>query len=266
MRSRALLAAVTLCLSVAVVTPALAKTPQLHVEVFGDSMETQAYPYFWFDVQQMTTPPRLTEHAWPGTAICDWLSVMQSDANTLHPVAVTLTFVGNKYTACIANAAKLGNAAVAAQYGVDLTTAINIFLKAGTKFIFVFANPAAPAPDETYAALIRNAEKQAVAQIARTNVKWINAGDAVNDPTTGAYTVTRACVAYEISHHLCSGPVINQVRTNVVRVKGDVHFCSWPWPKGYFCAGSWRYANSEVTALMDAFKWGPLPPTGYKGN
>jgi hypothetical protein len=115
-KSRALLAIVTLLLSVTMVSPALASSPKQHIEVFGDSMETQAYPYFWFDIQQMASPPKLTEHAWPGTAICDWLSVMQSDAVTLHPEAVTFTFVGNKFTSCIAGAAKLGNVAIAAQY------------------------------------------------------------------------------------------------------------------------------------------------------
>ncbi len=266
MKLRVLLAGVALALVGALGVPAVASTPQAHLEVFGDSMETQAYPYFWFDIQQMTNPPKLTEHAWPGTAICDWFSVMQSDATSLHPIAVTFTFVGNKYTSCIADAAKAGNAQVAAQYGTDLKKAINIFLAAGTKYVFVYADPAAPPSDEPYAAMIRGAEKAAVAQINSPNVKWINAGDAVNDPTTGAYTLTRACVAYEIAHHLCTGPIINKVRTNYVRVKNDPHFCPWPWPKGYFCAGSWRYANSEVTAVMNAFKWGPLPPTGYKGN
>jgi uncharacterized protein YejL (UPF0352 family) len=257
---------VALCLGAAVATPALASAPQLHVEVFGDSMETQAYPYFWFDFQQMTSPPKLTEHAWPGTAICDWLSVMANDAVTIHPVAVTLTFVGNHTTSCMATSAKAGTKAIAQQYHDDLTTAINTFLKAGTKYVFVYASPTAPPGLENYASVIRDAERQAVSQINLANVKWINAGDAVNDPTTGGYTLTRNCVSYEITHHLCSGPVINGQRTNYVRVKNDLHFCIWPWPKGYFCAGSWRYANSEVTAIMDTFKWSPLPPTGYKGN
>ena len=263
MKSKVALAAVALAVMSTLGVPALATTTPT-VDVFGDSMQTQAYKYIWFDIQQMTTPPKLVSHMWPGTAICDWLSRMQTDATTLHPVAVLLTFVGNNSTPCISAAQATSPAAVAAQYGADLTTAINYFMNNGTKYVFVDTGPTEPASIETYAGLVRTAQEKAVAALKNPDVKWVNSGASVNQPSTGAFSLLRPCVAYEVAHQLCSGPVINHVANNYVRIT-DGHFCTWPTPRGIFCPGGWRFANAEATALMNAFKWKPLPPTGLLG-
>ena len=263
MRARVVLATMALAASSILATPALA-TNQPTVEVYGDSMQSQAYPYIWFDVQQMSSPPKLIEHAWPGFAVCDFLTQMQKDATTIHPEAVLLLFVGNKSTSCISSAANTSDAAVAAQYAKDVTTAVNIFLANGTKYIYVFAGPTEPQPLEGYAGPVRLAEAAAIKTLKSPRVKWIDAGASVDAPSTGAFTLTRSCVPYEVNRHLCKGPVLNRLRTNYVRIT-DGHFCTWPWPRGTFCAGAWRFGNAEVTALMNGFHWSPLPPTGSTG-
>ena len=265
MKFRAGLAMTVLLSLFSVADPATATTQPV-VAIYGDSMQTQAYSYFWYDIQQMSQPPKLDEHAWPGTAVCDWLTRMQQDATTIHPKAVLLLFVGNDSTPCMQGDNQV-TSAVAAQYSADLTTAITTFLTNGTARIIVYAGPSYPvgSPLEQYASAVRTAEHDAVSAFKSPKVLWINSARSVDTPGSNLFTLTRNCVPYEITHNLCTGPIINKIETNKVRI-GDGHFCQWPWPKGFFCAGAWRYGNSQATALMKSFNWTPLPPTGESGN
>ena len=263
MKSRVVLAAAALVLSCLVAAPALATTAPT-VDVFGDSMQTQSFHYISNDLQRMSAPPKLINHVFPGLAICDFLYQMHMDATTIHPDVVLILFIGNDFTPCMATSAASGTSAVAAQYARDITTAVNTFLTNGTRAIYVFGGPTAPTQYEGLIGAVRAAEESAVTAFNSPNVKWVDAGTSVESPGTEAFSLTRACVPYEINHRLCRGPILNGVPQNLVRIK-DGHFCKWPWPKGYFCAGAWRFGNAEVTALMNGLHWTPRPATGLRG-
>jgi hypothetical protein len=70
------------------------------VVLYGDSLSSQAQQFF---VQALSRAgiTKVTTHTFGGTAICDWLAQMRSDASTLRPDAVVVQFSGNDLTPCM---------------------------------------------------------------------------------------------------------------------------------------------------------------------
>lgn len=60
------------------------------VIVYGDSLIEQAKPYLYGEV-----------NAYGGTALCDWVDKVATEAATVHPRLIVLSFIGNNFTSCM---------------------------------------------------------------------------------------------------------------------------------------------------------------------
>jgi hypothetical protein len=154
-----------------------------------------------------------------GTAVCDWLDEMQSDATELLPGTVVLEFSGNALTSCMRDeqGAPLQGDAYFEKYRRDAREAMRIFAETDTRVIFAGApisrrdveerNPDAGRLNALYASLA-----------AIGDVGYVDAGDAVLD--RGRWTATLACLASEP----CSGGTGGSA-VNPVRAPDGMHFC-----------------------------------------
>jgi hypothetical protein len=214
-----------------------------HVALYGDSLATQASPYF--DALALPSGVTVLDRVYGGTAICDWLNYMRTDASTFRPQAVVIEFSGNALTPCMAGYSP-GTPAYDAKYRHDAEEAIGIFTAIGAHVYLM----AAPLPesvsaqqnsitlDEMYAALAQG----------RADVSYVDAGQAVL--LHGQFTDTLPCLPAEP----CSGPD----GTNIVRAPDGVHFC----PDGvmyaddgcvHYSSGAYRFAMAMLKPVLAQF-------------
>jgi hypothetical protein len=94
---------------------------------------------------------------------------------------------------------------------------------------------------------------KAYAQVAASYpvyVSYVDAGAAVEGPGH-TYTRTLPCSKGQP----CTGPIVDHVRTNIVRAPDGVHFCpvstGSPLPGGcpVYSSGAYRFARAMVEAL-----------------
>src|ERR1700759_3635811 len=97
-----------LLVGLAVVLTAVGCTPTkppLRVEFWGDSMGTQAGPYFNYFIAASGKATSRT-HTFPGTSLCDWIPDIRAELNPanrsgFHPQAAVIEFNEFAYTACM---------------------------------------------------------------------------------------------------------------------------------------------------------------------
>jgi hypothetical protein len=214
-----------------------------HVALYGDSLATQASPYF----DALALPPGVTvlNRVYGGTAICDWLSFMQTDASTFRPQAVVIEFSGNALTPCMAGYSP-GTAAYYAKYRHDAQEAIGIFT-AIRAHVYLMA---APLPESVSAQQnsITLDEMYAALAAGHADVSYVDAGQSVL--LHGQFTDTLPCLPTEP----CTGPN----GTNVVRAPDGVHFC----PDGvmyandgcvHYASGAYRFAMAMLKPVLAQF-------------
>jgi len=213
------------------------------VALYGDSLATQASPYF--DALALPSGVTVLNRVYGGTAICDWLADMQTDAATFRPQAVVIEFSGNALTPCMAGLTP-GTAAYYAKYQHDVEQAIGIFLGVGAHIYL----DAAPLPlsaaasqnafnlDKIYAALAMD----------HPGVTYVDAGQAVM--VGGEFTLVMPC----LSDEPCTGPN----GTNLVRAPDGVHFC----PDGlmepndacvHYASGAYRFGRAMLAPVLRQF-------------
>src|SRR5580658_4362841 len=105
--------------------------------LYGDSLATQAAPYF--DGLALSYGVTVLDRVYGGTAICDWLRYMPTDASSFRPQAVVIEFSGNALTPCMAGYAP-GTPAYDAKYQHDAEQAIGVFRAIGAH-VYLMAAP-----------------------------------------------------------------------------------------------------------------------------
>lgn len=219
----ALLACSGIALIVVVLAPtypsAASDAKTVRVGLFGDSLAVQSEPYFNLLVQAGGKAD-VTDFSYGGTAACDWLSKMRTYARTEHPQAAVFEFIGNTFTACM-KGCLFGSPTAVTLYCSAISTAINVFLKLGTR-VFLIGTPITRsewiAHDVKWDDL--NLAFAALAAKHPAEVTYVDAGRAVEGPHQ-SFVSTLPCLFFEP----CTGPTVDGVRTNVVRSPDGIHFC-----------------------------------------
>ena len=189
------------------------------VAVYGDSLAQQAQPYFERLMAAEDTSNTTFYSSHGGTALCDWLGRMRTMARTTHFEAVMLEFSGNALTRCMADVALLHAGVLRQVPGRH---------HGGDRHLGPDRCPRLPDrrsrhPQQQESVPDWDALDLQYAQIAAADpghVTFVDAGPAVEGPG-GTYVQTLPCYIGEP----CTGPVVDGVRSNVVRSADGVHFC-----------------------------------------
>jgi hypothetical protein len=180
------------------------------IALYGDSLGMEAAPDFSFLATR--SGASVLVRTYGGTAVCDWLPTMASDAMVWHPSVAVMEFAGLNLTPCIAGYT-VGTAAYYTKYRQDTQTAINEFRSHGIRVVLVGVPLVAAAASNPNILELN----QIYSTLASTNpgVSYVDAGQAVL--AGGAFTWTLPCLSFEP----CTGPS----GTNIVRSPDGVHFC-----------------------------------------
>lgn len=192
---------------------------QDRVVIFGDSLTYQAGPYFNLLVQA-GGKAAVSDFAFGGTAVCDWLPKMRAVANSEHPQVAVLEFAGNTFTSCM-DGCVAGSQVAVSRYCSDLSVAIQVFVAVGTH-VFLEGTPIDYQQWVTHDRHWNDLDN-AIAALAERypgQVTYVDAGRAVEGPDR-SFVWTLPCLYFES----CTGPRIAGVRTNVVRSPDGTHFC-----------------------------------------
>jgi hypothetical protein len=167
-----------------------------------------------------------------------------------HPTAVQLQFSGNNLTPCM-EGYKLYSSEYYEKYRADTLRAIEIFRADGTR-VFLIGAPITRAQQSVPDWQRLNMQYEEIAAADPAHVTYVDAGVAVELPGH-RFTDTLPC----LEHESCTGPVVDGVRSNVVRSADGVHFC--PTAEGndsgviggcsVYSSGAYRYARAMFEAL-----------------
>jgi hypothetical protein len=219
---------------------------QVRIVLYGDSLATQAEPYFRLAVS-VHHKAALEYKSFPGTAICDWLHDMSTTAKSFHPRAVVMEFSGDSLTPCMRDhrtGPPLAGAALVAKYRTDADRAMSIFTR--PTVYWVGAPPTADPAESAIGAQVRAIYQALSGKFP--NAKYVDAGAAVTDH--GNYTQYLPCLSFEP----CLGPRQNGVQVNQVRSPDGIHFCPVQ-VKGngncpVYASGAFRFAAAMAAPLI----------------
>jgi hypothetical protein len=238
-----------LCAMVTLLTACSNSAPSTtHIALFGDSLAFEAQPYY-VELVHNAGDVAYTYDSYGGTAICDWLTKMREVEATEHPKAVDLEFSGNSLTPCMEGYQDAPQ--YYEKYRADTLSAIEIF-KAGGAHVFLVGAPVTRAGESDPNWQKLNMQYEELAANDPANVTYVDAGTAVELPGH-KYTDTLPCLEGES----CTGPVIDGVRSNVVRSPDGAHFCPTKTANDagviggctVYSSGAYRYAKAMVDAL-----------------
>jgi hypothetical protein len=187
--------------------------------VYGDSLSVEAQSY-------LASYGTVGQRTFDGTAPCNWLSNLGSDASAFAPREVLLQFIGN-LPSCI-NGRDPQTA-----YTDDLTTLASFWKGRGVSVVMVIS-PKTPTDDLAWA---RQAELTVVANLG---LPVRNADQAVL--LNGAFTLFLPCLPQETITKGCGSEQTNQIR---VRDADGVHFGTSN-ADGSYSSGAFRLATAEA--------------------
>jgi len=216
----------------------------LRIALYGDSLGMEAGLDFT-SLAQAAGGSALVR-AYGGTAVCDFLANMATDAISWRPTAVVLVFSGDNFTPCMAGDPN-ESPQYYAKYQADIQTAIDIFRPHGTK-VFIIGLPYDASSSANQNITNLNQLYASVAA-ANTGVSYVDAGQSVM--ANGAFTWTLPCLPGEP----CTGPS----GTNVVRAPDGVHFCptGQTTQEGYlavcnvYSSGAFRFAEAMLSPALN---------------
>jgi hypothetical protein len=200
------------------------------VAIYGDSLSTQAEPYFKLLMRAEDASNTTYYSSYGGTAICDWLRTMRSKAARNHLQAVVLEFSGNAGTPCMAGIGYYTPVHYA-KYRADTLAAIAIWVATGAHVFLVGAPVTLQQQESVPNWSAPNSQYAQIAAADPEQVTYIDAGATVEGPG-GTYAQTFPCFIGEpapgrwsmASHPTWSGPPTEctsaqwQSRTNRARV------------------------------------------------
>ena len=230
---------------------------QATVILYGDSLASEAQGSFR-DALAGAGVGNVRTSTFGGTAICDWLDRMRSDAAALHPTAVVVEFSGNALTPCMMDdqgqSLAVAVNAYYRKYSNDAREVLRIFEASGTRVYFAGA-PKTRVAEETNdlnAGLLNTVYADLAAETPDA-ARFVGAGSALLHD--GHWTETLPCLASEP----CTGGVDTTGRgINVVRAPDGGHFC--PGAPGatrgvtgtcpVWSSGAFRYGNAMAAAVL----------------
>jgi hypothetical protein len=235
------------------------------VALYGDSLSSQAQQFFVQALHQAGITQVITRTQ-GGTAICDWLAQMRSDATTLHPDAVVVQFSGNDLTPCMRrpDGQQRQGPAYFNKYESDASEVLKIFAPEHT-LVFFAGSPISRSEQATDDAgpLQLNAIYTRIAQFSAYG-RYIDAGASVL--LSGHWTLTLPCLPKE---PCTGGRDANGTPVNVVRAPDGAHFCPGaphavrgvPLPCTVWSSGAWRFGKAMATPVITQLLDLPYPFT-----
>ena len=237
--------------------------PPLRVEMWGDSIASQASPYvnFFLGISGKATS---RTHVFPGTALCDWLPDIRRELDPanpagFHPQAVVLEFIGVPWFQCMRDArgVSLSGQALIDKVASDSAVAIGIASRARVPVYFasapIFRGDAGRYVGDTPLGVMYS---RLPARFPGGLIRFIDA--ALSVEWRGHYTDTLPCLPFE---H-CTGHWPDGTPTVVVREADGVHFCPVPEVAGLppYCPvpspGAMRYAMAITSRVLHDFHLG----------
>lgn len=239
---------------------------EARVVLYGDSLASEAAVHFRNALAEAgVTSVKL--QTFGGTAICDWLDRMRTDAAELRPTAVVVEFSGNALTPCMTDASGRSLAddtpSYHQKYLGDAEAVLEIFAATGTRVYF------AGAP------ITRQAEES-----GQIDPGWLNqlyegiagSSDDVRYVDSGRstllrnrWTATLPCLPDEP----CTGGVdAAGTPVNVVRSPDGSHFCPGApdAQRGVtqecpvWSSGAYRYGNAMAAPVLADLGVGSVSP------
>lgn len=225
------------------------------VALYGDSLGWEARHLFAEALAAGVPTGSLVVHTQGGTAVCDWLDQMRTDAPALAGGVAVVQFSGNNFTPCTLDpwGGPLTGDALVDRYRADVGTAIEVFHSVGTTVLLAGAPIVDSEMNVMYADLAA----------AHDSVDYVPAGDAVLDG--GRWTATLPCLPGEP----CDGVIgAAGMPMNVVRDPDGLHFC----PTGsdgrgpdddcpVWSSGAYRYALALAAPVVDLIGPAAAPAT-----
>jgi hypothetical protein len=229
------------------------------VRLYGDSLVTQAHDSVAFQLSLIGAAAEIT--SFPGTALRDWIPVIERQATRRAPSAVAIEFSGNHATPCMAGADT--PAAVARKYEVDLLGLGRWLHRRGIPLVVIGAPPilertADPIvlPHQWRVAQLPGGSVQSAATLqqmyrsvvttkaaAGWSISYVDAGTSVTT-AAGAWTMVLPCLSFETTQMGCSARHLIAVRAPDFQ-----HFVDPGAPWG---SGAWRYGAAITRALLAA--------------
>ncbi len=231
--------------AVAIPTPA-------HAEFFGDSIMYESY---WHMVSQFSKKKGWTYHvsAYPGYALCDWLSAIDAKLAT-KPSVLVIESQGNSVTSCMKDANGInypyGSAGWLNKYKTDFN---HVFASAnanGVKVLVVYPLPFAAPSLTTYSSQLTTMIKTEAAKYHNISV---TAAPRNAVTSSGKFIWEKSCLATETTAMGCNAVT----RKITVRAPDGIHLCptatgSYNFMNGcpQYSSGEYRYAKALVAATV----------------
>jgi hypothetical protein len=242
------------------------------VDAYGDSLldQVQSELQFQLGLNQID----LTVHAFGGTALCDWIPIIESRVDAGDTALVVIEFSGDAFTPCMAGVST--EAELLAKYQSDLTYIATWLHDRGVPLLVVGQPPAiqptggpivipttwsvgqipqgyapsAPAFNDMYESTVSGFQQQG------WNIGYVAADSAVAAPN-GNWTYVLPCLSFETAAMGCNAQGLIEVRS-----PNFAHFCPVQGvePCPVWSSGAWRYAtaiSSDVSSLL-------VPTEGYR--
>ena len=225
------------------------------VALYGDSLSWEARHLFAEELATRVPAASVLLHTQGGTAVCDWLDQMRTDAPALAGGVAVVQFSGNNFTPCTLGpwGGPLTGDALVDRYRADVGTAIDVFHSVGATVLLAGAPIVDSELDVMYADLAATHD----------SVEYGPAGEAVLDD--GRWTATLPCLPGEP----CDGVIgVAGMPMNVVRDPDGIHFC----PTGsagrgpdddcpVWSSGAYRYALALAAPVVDLIGPASVPAT-----
>lgn len=232
---------------------------QARIYVYGDSLVAQSEQYFI----QVGRAFRLavTTHAFPGTAPCDWLPVMDRDLAHNRPDAVILSFAGNNFGTCMRDAAghPLTGQPFLDKYRKDIGAAIAI-VKRAQRPVILAASPASSTGADVWKSLDALYRSESAAD---PTVAYVDGGILI--APYGAYQASAPCLPFELNLTV-HGQAVCHSDSVTVRAPDGRHLCNDPPQSSQtdggrcvtYSSGAVRFALTLLaTAKLDLDLHGP---------
>jgi hypothetical protein len=232
------------------------------VVLYGDSLAWEAQAEF---VAAFADRPdaQIVTRTYGGSAICDFLHWMRTDARDLRPGAVVVEFSGNAFTPCMLDATghALSGAAFHDRYRTDADAVVDIFAPVGTHIWFAGAPIARPDGGRHFNGGKIDGTYRALAEAHPGVVDFIDAGASVLD--LGRWTATLPCRPDEPCE---GGTDLSGQAVNVVRAPDGDHFCpASEDAKGgvtsscpVWSSGAFRYGRAMAAPVLEAMGSEPI--------
>jgi len=237
-----------------VIRPHAGTSPRPRVAYYGDSLVTQSET----DLALLGNLGHwdVSLHDFPGTALCDYLDQMSSDAVNAPPDVAVIAFSGNALTPCMFGPGRtfLADPAIAVRYHESAEVAVALFAAEGTRVVLVGGPPFYGSEGESGV----NRAYMAVAAEHPHAAEFADAGAAVAGPGR-KWVKTLPCLPYETSAMGCRGGQI------IVRAPDTVHFCpgqaivtsTWRMLCPVWSSGAWRYSMGLTAGATAGLRESP---------